>query len=132
MTTGPATFYDDYLYCFGSSFNATRHATSEFAPRGRETAAPHLSALCPMKNPCQSPLCLLSCINAYRLPPNHPVVIMHTVHAAATTASASLNHIHIENTVNPTYRSTSDTIPHGFEISHWTCVVLSGTPPVEV
>ena len=79
----------------------------------------HRSALCPMKNPCQSPLCLLSCRRVYMEPPNQPVIIMMTVHAAATAALASLNQIHIENTVNPTYRSTSDTIPHGFDTSHW-------------
>ena len=56
---------------------------------------------------------------------------MIAVHAAATRPFASLNHIHIEYTVNPTYRSTRDTIPHGLDTSHWTCVVLSGTPPVD-
>ena len=85
-----------------------------------------------MKNPRQSPLCRLSCRSAYTQPPSHPVVIMIAVHAAATRPFASLNHIHIEYTVNPTYRSTRDTIPHGFDTSHWTCVELSGTPPVDV
>ena len=74
-----------------------------------------------MKNHCQSPLNCLRQMNTYTLPPSHPVVIIATVHAAAATLLPSRNQIHIENTVNPTYRSTRETTPQGLESSQVIC-----------
>ena len=74
-----------------------------------------------MKNHCQSPLNCLRQLNTYTLPPSHPVVIIATVHAAAATLLPSRNQIHIENTVNPTYRSTRETTPQGLESSQVIC-----------
>jgi len=77
-----------------------------------------------VKNHSQSPSYFLRHRNTYTHPPSQPVVIMATVHAVATIASFSLNQIHALNTVNPTYKSTRDTIPHGFANSQLSCVVL--------
>ena len=78
----------------------------------------------PVKNHSQSPSYFLRHFKTYTHPPSQPVVIMATVQAAATSASDSRNQIHALNTVNPTYKSTRDTIPHGFASSQLSCSVL--------
>jgi len=72
-----------------------------------------------MKNHCQSPLYCLSRLSTYKLPPNHPVVIIITTTADATTRLGSRKQIHKEKTVKPVYRSTSETMPRRVRPPRW-------------
>src|SRR6056297_1144492 len=47
----------------------------------------------------------------------NPKIIVNAIHIIAENLLFSLNAIHIEKIVNPTYRSIKDIIPHGLDRS---------------